>query len=80
MKNKTEIDTKLEPLCQTNEQMDKLRKEEMIRIDMMSVFCRIYFDIAAEIIGEDEVRRRRDERIEQALKPKTSLLRKINLL
>lgn len=30
--------------------------------------CKIYFDIAAEVVGEDEVRRRRNERFDAALK------------
>lgn len=28
--------------------------------------CRIYFEIAAEVVGEEEVRRRRDIRIQAA--------------
>ena len=42
--------------------------EQAIReIEAAKELCEIYFNIAAEIIGEDEVRKRRDEVISHCL-------------
>ena len=43
---------------------DKNRQD----IDAAKKLCQIYFEIAEECVGENEVRRRRDKKIEQALK------------
>lgn len=48
------------PLASLAAQLSDERSDE---VEVMKGLCRLYFDIAAEVIGEDEVRRRRDERI-----------------
>jgi hypothetical protein len=51
------------------EQQDRIRTLEGERATWPAAtreLCRIYFDIAAEAIGEDEVRRKRDEMIPAA--------------
>lgn len=54
---------------------DGARMKEIAERDgAMIDLCRTYFEIAAEIVGEDEVRRRRDERLREKASDQTAAI------
>lgn len=56
-------------IARLTRELEEARERERAREQAAQTLCEIYFEIAADAIGEDEVRRLRDERIDALATP-----------